>query len=129
MIVAMNNPTIILYGIPNCDTVRKARAWLGERGAAVQFHDFARQGVPLESLGRWAAQLGYDALLNRRGTTWRRLSPAEQQRASDAAGACALMQAHASLIRRPVVEWPDGRTTVGFDAQVWNERLAAGSKP
>ena len=124
----MNISTITLYGIPNCDTVKKARAWLSERGAPVQFHDFKKQGVPAERLPALMAAVGWKKLLNRQGTTWRKLDPAVQARAQDAASAAALMVEHASVIKRPVVEWGDGAVTVGFDADAWNERLASASK-
>ncbi len=105
-----------LYGISNCDTVKKARAWFAGRGATVKFHDFKREGVPAESLAAWIAALGHEALLNRKGTTWRELSAAEQAGVIDAASAARLLIAHPSLIKRPVVEWPGGTVTVGFDA-------------
>lgn len=114
---------LTLYGIPNCDTVKKARAWLAERGVAAQFHDFKKQGVPAAGLDRWLAAAGWDKLLNRQGTTWRKLDPATQAGVTDAASARALMLAQASVIKRPVVEWPDGAVTVGFDAAGWQARL------
>ncbi|WP_367065726.1 ArsC family reductase [Oryzisolibacter sp. LB2S] len=126
----MNSPTtIILYGIPNCDTVKKARAWLQDQGLACQFHDFKKQGVPAERLAGWMAAVGWEKLLNRQGTTWRRLDAAVQARAQDAESAAALMREHPSVIKRPVVEWsgtPTGRVTVGFKADAWRE-LAAGA--
>jgi arsenate reductase (glutaredoxin) len=108
-----------LYGIPNCDTVKKSRAWLAEHGVAHAFHDFKKQGVPQDRLDRWMQVAGWEKLLNRQGTTWRKLDPAAQARASDAATARALMLEQPSLIKRPVVEWPDGTVTVGFDAADW----------
>ena len=109
---------ITLYGIPNCSTVKKARSWLDGQGVSYAFHDFKKAGVPDAALAAWIAAVGWEKLLNRQGTTWRKLSPAEQAQAVDAAGAAALMQAHPSVIKRPVVDW--GRsTTVGFDAQAW----------
>ena len=126
----MSTPTtIILYGIPNCDTVKKARAWLQEQGLAYQFHDFKKQGVPTERLPAWMAAVGWDKLLNRQGTTWRRLDAAVQARVQDAASAAALMREQPSVIKRPVVEWtgtPSGRVTVGFKAEAWSD-LAAGA--
>jgi Spx/MgsR family transcriptional regulator len=65
--------TITVHGIPNCDTVKRARAWLGERGVNHRFHDFRKDGVPAEALDGWIARLGWERLLNRQGTTWRRL--------------------------------------------------------
>ena len=113
---------ITLYGIPNCDTVKKARAWLAGQGVDYAFHDFKKGGVPADRLDCWMAAVGADKLLNRQGTTWRKLDPAAQAGAQDAAGARALMLEQASVIRRPVVEWPDGTVTVGFDPAGWSLR-------
>ncbi|MCU0931406.1 MAG: arsenate reductase [Serpentinimonas sp.] len=112
-----------VYGIPNCDTVKKARAWLTEHGVSHQFHDFKKQGLSEGTLRAWCAQLGHEALVNRRGTTWRGLDAATQAQAATESGACSLMLAHTSAIKRPVVEWPDGTTTVGFDAAQWARLL------
>ena len=106
---------MILHGIPNCDTVKRARAWLSERGVAHDFHDFKRQGVPADALARWIDALGHERLLNRQGTTWRKLDDAAKSQAAEAAGAGELMQAQPSVIRRPVVQWPDGADTVRED--------------
>ena len=114
---------ITLYGIPNCDTVKKARAWLAEAGVEHRFHDFKKAGVPADRLPGWAAAVGWERLLNRQGTTWRKLDPARQAAVTDAASACALMQAEASVVKRPVVEWADGAVTVGFSAEDWARRL------
>jgi Spx/MgsR family transcriptional regulator len=108
-----------LYGIPNCDTVKKARAWLAGQGVDHAFHDFRKQGVPDARLAAWMQQVGWEKLLNRSGTTWRKLDDTAKAQAGDAAGARALMLAQPSVIRRPVVEWPDGATTVGFDPDAW----------
>lgn len=114
---------LTLYGIPNCDTVKKARAFLAERGVDHRFHDYKKQGVPAESLDRWLAALGWEALLNRRGTTWRQLDPARQAAVHDAASAKALMLDVPSVIRRPVVAQGD-ELHVGFDAADWARRFA-----
>lgn len=114
----MRGMALILYGIPNCDTVKKARAWLDRQGVAYSFHDFKTHGVPPGRLDAWMREAGWEALLNRKGTTWRRLDAPSQARAADAAGARALMLAQPSLIKRPVVEW-GGATTVGFDPAEW----------
>lgn len=114
-----------LYGIPNCDTVRKARAWLAERGVEPRFHDFKQAGVPPEQLERWIAAAGWQKLLNRQGTTWRRLDAATQAAVTDAASAAELLRTHPSAIKRPVVEWseaPDD-VTVGFAPMDWARRL------
>ena len=113
---------ISLYGIPNCDTVKKARRWLAEAGRPVHFHDVKQAGVPAQSLARWVQAVGWERLLNRQCTTWRRLDPARQAAVVDAASAQALMQAQPSVIKRPVVEWPDGQVTVGFSPADWAGR-------
>ena len=115
-----------LYGIPNCDTVKKARTWLNEHGAAHSFHDFKKHGVPEAALDHWMAQLGWEVLVNRKGTTWRQLDEATRAAVVDAAGARAVLLAHPSLIKRPVVQWtgqPEA-VTVGFDATDWRARAA-----
>jgi Spx/MgsR family transcriptional regulator len=105
-----------LYGIPNCDTVKKARAWLAEQGIPHQFIDFKKQAPTVALLKTWSAQTGWEKLLNRAGTTWRQLDEATQQLAVDEAGALALMATQPSLIKRPVAEWPDGQVSVGLPA-------------
>ena len=119
----MAEPT--LYGIPNCDTVKKARAWLDGQGIAYRFHDFRKAGVPGDRLQAWSRAVGWEKLLNRQGTTWRKLPPAGQASVRDDASAQALMQAQPSVIKRPVVEWPGGATTVGFDPAAW-QAIAGG---
>ena len=125
MMQGMNTPTIIVFGIPNCDTVKKARAWLSSQGLDYQFHDFKKQGVPAELLPRWVDAVGWERLLNRKGTTWRTLDAATQASVTDAASAQAVMTDHASVIKRPVVQWSldRGDVTVGFDAETWSTRL------
>ena len=122
----MNNPDITLYGIPNCDTVKKSRAWLAARGCSYHFHDFKQQSAPADLLARWMTQAGWETLLNRKGTTWRRLDATTQAGIHDAASASALMQAQPSIIKRPVVEWRSGsavHVTVGFNETAWQECL------
>ena len=116
-------PAITVFGIPNCDTVKKARLWLQDKGLAYHFHDFKKDGVPHKALDHWMQTLGWEVLLNRKGTTWRKLDAALQASIGDAASAAALMQAHASVIKRPVVQWPDGRVTVGFTPQSFADLL------
>ncbi len=116
---------ITLYGIPNCDTVKKARAWLEEHGRPYAFHDFKKAGVPAAELDGWLAAVGWETLVNRSGTTWRKLDEASRAAVVDVASARSLMLAQASVIKRPVTRWPDGVTTVGFRAEVYAERLAA----
>lgn len=117
--------TITLYGIPNCDTVKKARSWLTEQGLAYDFHDFKKQGVPAERLPAWMEAVGWEKLLNRQGTTWRKLDDAVKAQARDAASAASVMVEHPSVIKRPVVQWPGGRITVGFKAEDWQALVQA----
>ena len=114
---------IVVFGIPNCDTVKRARAWLDGQGLAYDFHDFKKAGVPLAGLERWLAAAGWELLLNRKGTTWRKLDGAQREAVHDAASARALMLAQSSVIKRPVLQWPDGAITVGFDAADWAARV------
>ena len=114
---------ITLYGIANCDTVKKARAWLTEHGKSHEFHDFKKHGVPPVELARWADAVGWESLLNRKGTTWRKLAAEEQLAVRDRVSALALMQAQTSVIKRPVLDWGGGKFTVGFDPQAWEKRL------
>jgi Spx/MgsR family transcriptional regulator len=114
-----NQHMITVYGISNCDTVKKARAWLASQGLAHDFHDFKKLGVPQARLPAWEQAVGWQKLLNRQGTTWRKLDPAIQAGATDAASALAVMLTQASVIKRPVVEWTGGQITVGFDPETW----------
>jgi arsenate reductase len=102
-----------LYGIPNCTTVKKARTWLSEHELDVAFHDFRKQGVDADWLRKVVAETGWQALLNTRGTTWRKLTDTEKSAVSDEASAIALMQAQPSVIKRPVLEH-DGSYHLGF---------------
>lgn len=106
---------IILHGIPHCDTVKRARAEFESRGVAYRFHDFKKAGVPAEGLEEWIAQLGWERLVNRQGTTWRKLGEAEKAAVVDAASAAALIRAQPSVIKRPVVRWGDGSISIGWD--------------
>ena len=117
---------IIVYGIPNCDAVKKSRAWLTQHHLAYEFHDFKKQGLPAHRLSLWRNAIGLDKLLNRKGTTWRQLDTALQAEATSIAGAEALMLASPSLVKRPVVEWNDADATItaGFDASRWTELAA-----
>jgi len=121
-------PMITVYGIPNCDTVKKARVWLAERGLEVAFHDFKKQGVPAELLPAWLQAFGRDRLVNRAGTTWRKLDDATKAGVIDDASAAALMLAEPSVIKRPVVRWADGRWTLGFSAQTFEEGASIAPK-
>lgn len=114
--------SITLYGIPNCDTVKKARAWLNARGIDHAFHDSKKAGIDVVTLRSWAGEVGWDRLLNRAGTTFRKLDEAERADL-DEAKAIALMASHPSLIKRPVVSGA-GPLIVGFKDTEWAERFA-----
>jgi len=114
---------VIVHGIANCDTVKRARAWLAARGVAHEFHDYKKAGVPEQRLDAWLQEHGWERLLNRQGTTWRKLDDDIKAGVVDNASARSLMLRQASVIKRPVVEWPDGAVTVGFDADAWAARV------
>lgn len=108
-----------IYGIKNCDTMKKTFSWLDEHGIAYTFHDYRKSGISPDTLARWCERLGWQTLVNTRGTTWRKLAPA-QQAIGSTDEAVALMAAHTSVIRRPVIETDSGELVAGFDP----ERLA-----
>lgn len=117
--LADGTSVITLYGIPNCDMVKMARKWLADHGVAHAFHDYKKLGVPADKLAEWCAEFGWEKVLNRQGTTWRKLAPEEQARVVDAASAMAVMRAQPSIIKRPVAERVDAQGAVtrllGFD--------------
>ncbi len=109
------------YGIPNCDTVKKARKWLEARGSDYTFHDYKKEGADAARLEKWIEQAGWEKLLNRAGTTFKKL-PDEDKQNLDAAKAVAIMVAQPSTIKRPVVEYPGG-LLVGFKEPEWEAAL------
>ncbi|KMV72927.1 hypothetical protein AI29_08480 [bacteria symbiont BFo2 of Frankliniella occidentalis] len=113
-------PTLTLYGIKTCDTVRKARKYLSEHHCEATYHDFRQQGLDEALLDQLIEGLGIKALLNTRGTTWRTLSDEQKQRASDPAAARQIMLEHPAVIKRPVLVRADGEMLVGFDTAVWS---------
>lgn len=113
--------TVTLYGIPNCDTVKKARNWLDAKGIAYAFHDYKKQGADAAKLEKWVAEAGWEKVLNRAGTTFRKLDEADKS-GIDAAKAVRLMAANPSSIKRPVVEHPGG-LLVGFKEAEWQAAL------
>jgi len=114
---------LTLYGIPNCETVKKARAWLDAHGVDHAFVDLRKSPPEDAQLRRWARDAGWERLVNRRGTTWRTLDPAAQAAVRDERSACALMAAKPTVIKRPVVETERG-LVVGFDPDEWARRFA-----
>jgi Spx/MgsR family transcriptional regulator len=119
----MSIHTITLYGIPNCDTVKKARTWLTANGVDHTFHDFKKLGVPADQLPHWIKAVGWEKLVNRQGTTWRKLDAATQSTVVDAMSAIALMLANPSVVKRPVVAWGNGDVTVGFSPEVFTTHV------
>lgn len=113
--------TLIVYGIPNCDTVKKAKTWLDGRGLGFAFHDYRQAGVDAGQLARWCDVLGWEAVLNRSGTTFRKLSEAERTGLNQAR-AVALMIAQPAMIKRPIVEYDRG-LLVGFKPDQWATAL------
>lgn len=115
--------SIILYGIPNCDTVKKARTWLDAQGLAYTFHDYKKQGADLSRIADWIARVGLDKVVNRAGTTYRKLDDA-QKAALAGDGAPAVLVENTSVIKRPIVEYPGG-LLVGFKEAEWVVALKA----
>ena len=109
--------TVTLYGIPNCDTVKKARDWLAGKGIAYAFHDYKKAGADPARIAGWIEVAGLDKVLNRAGTTFRKL-PESEREGLDSARAVALMAANPSCIKRPIVEHPGG-LLVGFKPDEW----------
>ena len=111
---------ITLYGIPNCDTVKKSRSWLQEHGTEFAFHDFKKQGLDQLTVKTWLQHLNLDVLINKKGTTWRALSDEQKASAANTEQAIALMLANPSVIKRPVLQITENNTlkhvSVGFSA-------------
>jgi arsenate reductase (glutaredoxin) len=116
---------ITIYGIKNCDTMKKARAWLEKRGVEYAFHDYKTAGIERERLQRWEKKVGWETLLNRAGTTFRRL-PDRDKNGLDADKALALMLREPSMIKRPVLELGGGKVLVGFKPELYAASVAAG---
>lgn len=114
--------TITLYGIPNCDTVKKARTWLDARGIGYAFHDYKKAGADADKLAAWCDLAGWDKVLNRAGTTFKKLPEADKADL-DQARVVAIMVNNPSCIKRPIVEHPQG-LLVGFKVDEWEAALA-----
>lgn len=106
---------ITMYGIPNCDTVKKARAELEKRGVAYHFHDYKKEGIDAVTLKRWCKQFGYERVLNQKGTTWRKLDEKVREGITEAK-AIKLMQEQPSVIKRPIID-TGTRLLLGFDVK------------
>jgi arsenate reductase (glutaredoxin) len=112
-----------LYGIPNCNTVKKACDWLDANSVSYEFHDFKKHGVTPQLLENWLAQLSYEKLINRAGLTWRGLQSSVKENIVDNASAIKLMQAKTSVIKRPIVEKNGKILCLGFDEAAYKELL------
>ena len=113
--------SVTVYGIKNCNTVKSALDWLTKNKVAFEFHDFKARGVSEEKLVEWCDQKGWEALVNKRGTTWRQLDASVQQGVSDQTTAIALMREKTSVIKRPVVESGGKILALGFDPEMYSE--------
>ncbi|GJH08582.1 ArsC family reductase [Caballeronia novacaledonica] len=119
-----STPTTVVYGIPNCDTVKKARVWLEEHGVPFEFHDFKKAGVSNALIQDWLKDVPLDQLINKRGTTWRGLSDVHKAEADTTGGAIALMIHKPSIIKRPVVVVNGRVKTLGFSAEQYETLFA-----
>ena len=113
----------IIYGIKNCDTMKKARAWLDRHGVAYDFHDYKTAGIEKDKLKQWSEEVGWETLLNRAGTTFRKL-PDKDKTGIDAGKAMALMLKQPSMIKRPVLDRGRGTLLVGFTPETYSKALA-----
>lgn len=111
---------VTIYGIPNCDTMKKARTWLEGHGVAYEFHDYKKAGIDRERLEKWSKKVGWEVLLNRAGTTFRKLPDSDMQ-GVDEKKAIALMLAQPSLIKRPVLDLGNGKLLVGFKPDIYEK--------
>lgn len=112
--------TYILYGIPNCDTVKKARTWLTENEVDFEFHNFKKAGLTKEKVDSWLGQESYEILINKKGTTYRKLSSGEKDALNNNAAAAELMLTNASVIKRPVLELDGKVISVGFKPELYD---------
>jgi arsenate reductase len=116
--------SITIYGIKNCDTMKKARAWLEKHGVDYAFHDYKTTGVERERLEAWSKSVGWETLLNRAGTTFKKLPDADKHGLTEKK-AIALMQAQPSMIKRPVLDAGGGKLVVGFKPEIYEEAFSS----
>ena len=114
---------MIVYGIPNCNTVKKARTWLTDNGIDYEFHDFKKQGISAEKLHEWCVVFGWETVLNKKGTTWKKLAPEQQQQVKDENSAVAVLLTYTSAIKRPVVEQDGKAILISFDEELYSKLL------
>jgi Spx/MgsR family transcriptional regulator len=115
---------ITIYGIKNCDTMKKARAWLDSHGVGYAFHDYKTAGIERDKLERWAGKVGWETLLNRAGTTFKKL-PDKDKKSITEKRAIALMLAQPSMIKRPVLDLGGGKLLVGFKPEQYHQAFGA----
>ncbi|RJT14371.1 ArsC family reductase [Rahnella inusitata] len=116
--------SFVLYGIKNCDTVKKARRWLEENAVSYQFHDYRVEGLDDALLQNLIDKQGWEAMLNTRGTTWRKLDDATRNACDNETNAKAVMLEHAAIIKRPFLLAPDGQSLLGFKPETYQQFLA-----
>lgn len=114
---------MIVYGIKNCGTVKKAITWLNENSIPFEFHDYKKESVAKEKLQAWSRQAGWENLLNRKGTTWRKLDDAQKDKVKDEAGAIEVLAANTSMIKRPVLEQDGQLLAIGFNEEEYTKKL------
>lgn len=113
----------VLYGIPNCDTVKKAMNWLKDKEISFEFHDYKTSGIDVNTLQAWCDQVDWEIIFNKRSTTYKELPASVQHAVTSAAKAIPVMQTHTSIIKRPVVTKKGKVIAVGFDAKKWDELI------
>jgi arsenate reductase (glutaredoxin) len=116
---------IIVYGIPNCDSVKKTRSWLVQRALDYRFHDVKKDKLSPKLLEHWLNAVGWETLLNRKGTTWRKLSEFDRGCVNSAETATVCILANPTIFKRPVISWPNGQLTVGFNEPSFEKMMAS----
>ena len=114
---------MIVYGIPNCSTVKKALTWLTGNGMAYEFHDFKKKGITTDKLEEWCTTFGWENVLNKKGTTWRKLPAEQQQAVTDQATAVLLLSQNTSAIKRPIVEQDGKAVLLSFNEAQYEARF------
>lgn len=113
---------LTLYGIPNCDTIKKARTWLDKNKVAYQFYDYRKDGISPEKVASWFSEFPWDKVLNKASTTWKELSDEEKAQVTDAQSAAKLLSANPTAIKRPVIEDENGKAlTLGYNEKIYQE--------
>ena len=114
---------MVVYGIPNCNTVKKARTWLTDNGFSYEFHDLKKLGITAEKLAEWCTAFGWESVLNKKGTTWKKLTPAQQSEVKNQETAIAVLVEYNSAIKRPVIEVNGKAVLLSFDEEKCSKLL------